>query len=110
MNLKNGLGPQNIDTIPIGLWEDVLSAHKVILFYGWGIGVDIAIIVVRYMKTIKYYLFFHTTYFFILDAVTIILEGLIFYVNRSKLNIKSLTTEDSNHFIIGIAVFIVLLI
>ncbi|EGR34323.1 hypothetical protein IMG5_016390 [Ichthyophthirius multifiliis] len=82
----------------------ILELHKIILFYGWGILVDIGIIFARYFKTWKHYILVHTLCFFVLDVLTIIFEALILDQNKDKLSDggKILQENAKSHYIIGV--------
>ncbi len=73
ITLSNNLGDINISKES----NILLTLHKFILFYGWGILVDIGIVFGRYFKTWKHYILIHSLVFFILDILTIIFESIM---------------------------------
>lgn len=56
--------------------EDV-NLHRYFMFWTWGLGVDIGMIIVRQFKTFRYYMEFHAIFMFIICAITFSMEILI---------------------------------
>ena len=89
----------------------LIDLHEYILFYGWGILVDIGIIFGRYFKTWKHYILVHSLIFFCLDLLTIIFEAIILNKHKKHLmNVDKMDQDIKNHYIIGITVLVMLIL
>ncbi|KAL4435822.1 hypothetical protein ABPG74_015790 [Tetrahymena malaccensis] len=111
VQLNNNLGTMQAIAVNIGVGEDALNVHKVWLFYGWGIGADIAIFVGRYLKAWKHHILVHSILFFLINVSTIILEAIVINGNNYKLgDVSNLDTGVKNHFIIGCVIMALIIL
>ncbi|KAL4484235.1 hypothetical protein ABPG72_003519 [Tetrahymena utriculariae] len=111
VQLNNNLGTIQATALNIGVGEDALNVHKVWLFYGWGIGADIAIFVGRYLKAWKHHILVHSILFFIINVSTIVLEAIVINGNNYKLDdVSNLDTGVKNHFIIGCVIMALIIL
>ena len=72
---------------------------------------DIAIFVIRYLKTWKHYVLAHTLIFLLLDISTIVVVAIILGENQSKLSkLDGLSDDVKNHYILGVIVLAIVII
>lgn len=72
---------------------------------------DIAIFVIRYLKTWKHYVLAHTLIFLLLDVSTIVVVAIILGENKSKLsNLDGLSDDVKNHYILGVIILAIVII
>lgn len=81
----------------------LLYVHAIILFIAWGVVADVAILVVRFAKTWKHYMLFHTLCFVFTDFATIILVIIMLVMTEEGEE----TTPRRLHTILGILILAV---
>ena len=53
------------------------------MFWGWGLAIDLAIMIARYGKIIPYFNWMHSIIILLLNAGTLVIEIMTLYHNRS---------------------------
>lgn len=111
VKLSNNLGLVDASIVVTGVDETVLDLHKIILFYGWGIVVDLAVFCARYLKTWKHYITAHAAILFFLDVLTIVFIALVLGGNSDKLEqVDELPKKTQAHYIIGVIILAIVVI
>lgn len=101
----NSRNLSDIDPDVIYASQTVLGLHKWVLFFGWGLVVDLSIFVARYCKTWKHYLGVHALLFFLLDVSTVVFVILMLTGNSTKLShVSEMTSKTVAHYIIGLII------
>jgi hypothetical protein len=84
--------------------------HGLVMTVGWGLLVDVGIIVARYFRTRRYYIISHAVIFFLVDITTVPMAILMVVLNRDSVfnGYKQMPLSVKVHLLLGVGLVVVI--